>query len=67
MLFTVWLPRVVAEDDELHAQVEADTIEQAVIAACRKINKRLPLPGDKFTVQARVEVAPKREINLRSY
>jgi hypothetical protein len=51
---------------ELTEVVEADSIEEAIIiAACRRAGGD-PRPGDVFMVRARVEVAPKTSLPLRS-
>lgn len=67
MLFTVSIPRTVAEDDLLTAHVEADTVEDAIVNACEEWKRTKPGPGDRFLVSVRVEVTPRPSLPLRSY
>jgi hypothetical protein len=66
MKWTVERPRVVAEDDKLSVEVEANTIEEAVKAASKKLYGHDPSVGDVYNVYARVEVTRRPLIPLRS-
>jgi hypothetical protein len=65
--WTVSWPAKVAEDNALSRTVEAETIEEAIIAAEAKQHGVKPGPGDRYTVTARVEVVRHSSLPLRSY
>lgn len=68
MKWTVRLPRVVAEDDHNEVQVEADSIEDAIIAAAPRLHSAgsIPRVGQVYIVSARVEVTRRSSLPLKS-
>jgi len=68
MKWTITLPRVVAEDDKASAEVEADSIEDAILAAGPILhgNGSRPLLGQTYIVTARVQVVKRTALPLRS-
>lgn len=67
MRLTVEIPRSIAEDNLRTVEVDATSIEGAIVAA-GKLNKAFePNVGNKFIVTARVEVLPRPSIPLGSW
>jgi hypothetical protein len=68
MKWTVSLPRVVAEDDRLSVEVEADSIEEAITKAAVGLHghdEPRPRVGQTYLVSARVEVVKRSALPLR--
>lgn len=67
MKFQVHFQRDIAEQsaNELTEIVEADSVEDAIIAACNNRLGRDPKEGDKVSVYASVVVGKKTKLNLR--
>lgn len=69
MNWTVALPRGVVEESKTPCVVEADSIEDAVIAAAPTLHgpeTARPLVGQVYLVSARVEVMRPSRLPLRS-
>jgi hypothetical protein len=65
--WTIALPRVVAEDDRVQVEVEADTIEDAIKAAAPRLHKDSgPRVGTTYLVSARVQVVKQPSLPLKS-
>lgn len=65
MKWTIERPRVVAEDDKESVCVEAETIEGAITEACRQKGWHTTV-GETFIVHARVKVAERKPLPLKS-